>query len=208
MVVGGSWGATWRWPMRRPIPSARHRHRVARDFPRHQGRTGRCVPRRAAAHLSGALQGFSRRAAVLADGTRATDRGLLPPHPRSRSRHARARCAGLGRETERILSEVSPSRDRLDLRRAQSLAHRCPATPFMEAHYFQNDCFMAPDQLINEAGRLAGIPGIIVQGRLRSAVPAGDLAFAELALAGDGPARPSTLRLVERRRPFAVRSRS
>ena len=35
----------------------------------------------------------------------------------------------------------------------------------MEAHYFQNNCFMKPNQLIAEAGKLAGIPGIIVQGR-------------------------------------------
>ena len=35
----------------------------------------------------------------------------------------------------------------------------------MEAHYFANDCFMAPNQLMNEAAKLAGIPGIIVQGR-------------------------------------------
>ena len=35
----------------------------------------------------------------------------------------------------------------------------------MEAHYFQNDCFMKPDQLLAEAGKLEGIPGIIVQGR-------------------------------------------
>jgi proline iminopeptidase len=35
----------------------------------------------------------------------------------------------------------------------------------MEAHYFANNSFMAPDQLINEAGKLNGIPGIIVQGR-------------------------------------------
>jgi proline iminopeptidase len=35
----------------------------------------------------------------------------------------------------------------------------------MEAHYFQNDCFMRPDQLLAEAGRLTGIPGLIVQGR-------------------------------------------
>ena len=40
-----------------------------------------------------------------------------------------------------------------------------PSTPFMEAHYFQNDCFMKPDQLMTEADKLAGIPGIIVQGR-------------------------------------------
>jgi len=35
----------------------------------------------------------------------------------------------------------------------------------MEAHYFANDCFMRPDQLMAEAGSLEGIPGIIVQGR-------------------------------------------
>ena len=35
----------------------------------------------------------------------------------------------------------------------------------MEAHYFANHCFMRPNQLIEEAGRLADIPGIIVQGR-------------------------------------------
>jgi proline iminopeptidase len=40
-----------------------------------------------------------------------------------------------------------------------------PATPFMEAHYFQNDCFMRPGQLLAEAEKLRGIPGIIVQGR-------------------------------------------
>jgi proline iminopeptidase len=35
----------------------------------------------------------------------------------------------------------------------------------MEAHYFIHDCFMRPNQLLDEAGRLADIPGIIVQGR-------------------------------------------
>jgi proline iminopeptidase len=35
----------------------------------------------------------------------------------------------------------------------------------MEAHYFQHDCFLKPDQLLNQAGKLAGIPGLIVQGR-------------------------------------------
>jgi proline iminopeptidase len=35
----------------------------------------------------------------------------------------------------------------------------------MEAHYFAHDCFMQPDQLLANADRLAGIPGIIVQGR-------------------------------------------
>ena len=44
------------------------------------------------------------------------------------------------------------------------MAH-LPATPFMEAHYFVHDCFMTENQLLLNAGKLAGIPGIIVQGR-------------------------------------------
>src|SRR5437879_684339 len=67
-------------------------------------------------------------------------------------------------ETERILSEHTPNRVRLDLEALHS-SRTLPATPFMEAHYFQNNCFMKPDQLVTEAGRLAGIPGIVVQGR-------------------------------------------
>ncbi|WP_213769482.1 prolyl aminopeptidase [Bradyrhizobium sp. dw_78] len=67
-------------------------------------------------------------------------------------------------DTERILSEHAPGRVRLDLTSLQS-GSALPTSPFMEAYYFQNDCFMRPDQLMTEAGRLAGIPGIIVQGR-------------------------------------------
>ena len=35
----------------------------------------------------------------------------------------------------------------------------------MEAHYFQNECFMIPNQIISEADKLAGIRSIMVQGR-------------------------------------------
>jgi proline iminopeptidase len=65
-------------------------------------------------------------------------------------------------ETERILSEHTPNRGRLD---PVNSSRALPATPFMEAHYFANDCFMRPNQLLEGAGRLADIPGIIVQGR-------------------------------------------
>ncbi|MGA2055534.1 MAG: prolyl aminopeptidase [Bradyrhizobium sp.] len=67
-------------------------------------------------------------------------------------------------DTERILSEHAPSRTRLDLASLKSTGG-LPSTPFMEAHYFANDCFMKPNQLLDNAGRLKGIPGIIVQGR-------------------------------------------
>lgn len=67
-------------------------------------------------------------------------------------------------DTERILSEHAPGRVRLDLASLNS-SRALPATPFMEAHYFYNGCFMKPGQLLAEAGRLSGIPGLIVQGR-------------------------------------------
>jgi proline iminopeptidase len=67
-------------------------------------------------------------------------------------------------QTEGILSEHTPKSTRLDLSALNS-ARALPATPFMEAHYFANDSFMQPDQLMREAGKLRGIPGIIVQGR-------------------------------------------
>jgi proline iminopeptidase len=67
-------------------------------------------------------------------------------------------------DTERILSEHTPGRIRLDPASLKSNG-ALPGSPFMEAHYFVNDCFMKPDQLLDEASRLGGIPGIIVQGR-------------------------------------------
>src|ERR1700733_15396155 len=68
-------------------------------------------------------------------------------------------------DTERILSEHAPSRTRLDLVSLKSAGGALPATPFMEAHYFANDCFMKPNQLLDDTEKLKGIPGIIVQGR-------------------------------------------
>jgi len=67
-------------------------------------------------------------------------------------------------DTERILSEHAPSRTRLDLASLKSTG-ALPSTPFMEAHYFANDCFMKPDQLLDNAEKLEGIRGVIVQGR-------------------------------------------
>jgi proline iminopeptidase len=67
-------------------------------------------------------------------------------------------------DTERILSEHTPGRARLDLASLNS-TKPLPATPFMEAHYFQNGCFMKPNQLLSQAGKLSEIPGIVVQGR-------------------------------------------
>ena len=87
-------------------------------------------------------------------------RRILDPDPAVHGPAARA-----WHDTERILSEHAPTRVRLDLNAINSTSGALPASPFMEAHYFRNDCFMQPSQLMTEAGRLDGIPGIIVQGR-------------------------------------------
>jgi proline iminopeptidase len=68
-------------------------------------------------------------------------------------------------DTERILSEHKPSKTRLDLAAVNNASRGLPSTPFMEAHYFRNNCFMRPGQLLDNAARLKGIPGIVVQGR-------------------------------------------
>jgi proline iminopeptidase len=86
-------------------------------------------------------------------------RRILDPDPATHAPFAQA-----WHDTERILSEHSPGRVRLD-RNSLASSKSLPATPFMEAHYFRNDCFMRPNQLRDEAGKLEGLPGIIVQGR-------------------------------------------
>jgi proline iminopeptidase len=86
-------------------------------------------------------------------------RRILDPDPAVHGPAARA-----WHDTERILSEHAPGRVRLDPASLNS-TRALPATPFMEAHYFRNDCFMKPGQLLAEAGKLRGIPGLIVQGR-------------------------------------------
>ena len=102
--------------------------------------------------------------------------GVLPPEERARPIEAYWRrildsdpavhgpAARVWHDTEQILSTHSQGRVRLDLAALNS-SRALPSTPFMEAHYFENDCFMRPNQLLAEAGRLADIPGIIVQGR-------------------------------------------
>jgi len=161
MIVGGSWGAT-----------------LALAYAQaHPGRVTGIVLR---ATFLGTRQeiegGFLGVLPRFHPGLSEDFLGVLPPEERGNPMDAyfsrildadpavhgpAARAWG---ETERILSEHAPNRVRLDLASLNS-TRALPATPFMEAHYFQNDCFMKPDQLLGEARRLKAIPGIIVQGR-------------------------------------------
>jgi len=78
----------------------------------------------------------------------------------------------------------------------------------IECHYFMHDAFMRPNQLLEDAGRLEGIPGVIVHGRydaicplenawqLHRAWPGSELSI--VADAGHSAAEPGTRRrLVE-----------
>jgi proline iminopeptidase len=160
MVIGGSWGATLALAYAQAHPD------------RVTGIVLRATFLGTRAELEGA---FYRALPRFYPGLYEDFRNVLPPDERAHPidayyrrildsdatiHSAAARAWG---ETERILSEHAPSRDRLNS--ALNSSGALPSTPFMEAHYFQNDCFMKPDQLMNEAGRLAEIPGIIVQGR-------------------------------------------
>lgn len=80
-------------------------------------------------------------------------RRILDPDP---ARHTPAVRAWF--RAERAMSELTPPPPVPD-------TAPLPATPFMEAHYFLHDCFLPDGALIAGAGRLAGIPGIIVQAR-------------------------------------------
>jgi proline iminopeptidase len=87
-------------------------------------------------------------------------RRILDPDPAVHGPFARA-----WGNTEAILSEIRPAATRLDLDAIRHNATRLPPTALMEAHYFANDSFLAPSQLMANTHRLAGIPGIIIQGQ-------------------------------------------
>ena len=161
IVVGGSWGAT-----------------LALAYAQaHPERISGIVLR---ATFLGTYEeieaGFCQRLPCFYPGLSEDFLGLLPEGERIRPLDAYWRrildpdekihgpAARAWNDTERILSEYKPARTRLDVIAIRS-GNALPATPFMEAHYFVNDCFMRPNELLEQAGKLAGIPGIIVQGR-------------------------------------------
>jgi len=161
MVVGGSWGATLALAYAQAHPKRVSGIVLRATFlgtvEEIEDGFLRSLPR----HYPGLSEDFlslltqeERKSPIVAYFRR-----ILDPDPAVHSPAARA-----WGETERILSELTPSRTRLDLDALNS-SRALPATPFMEAHYFANSSFMRPNQLMAEAGKLSGIPGIIVQGR-------------------------------------------
>jgi proline iminopeptidase len=161
MIVGGSWGATLALAYAQAHPD------------RVTGIVLRATFLGTRREIEGGFLGVLPR---FYPGLSEDFLGVLPPEERGNPIDAYFRrildadsavhgpAARAWGETERILSEHAPNRGRLDPASLNS-TRALPATPFMEAHYFQNDCFMKPGQLLAEAGKLEAIPGIIVQGR-------------------------------------------
>ena len=158
LVVGGSWGATLALAY-----AQSHRERVT-------GLVLRAVFLGTAGELDWAF-GTGLRTfypalyedfiAALPEPDRANPlpsyyRRILDPDP---AIHAPAALAW--HDTERVLSEVAPTQTRLNIVPNHSL----PNSPFIEAHYFQNSCFLGQKGLLENVGRLHGIPGVMVQGR-------------------------------------------
>ena len=76
-------------------------------------------------------------------------------------------AANVWHDFEQKLSVLKPGSLALpaSLEEPVGAARRNPDSPIMEHHYFKQGCFLAPGQLLENAGRLAGIPGVMVQGR-------------------------------------------
>jgi proline iminopeptidase len=161
MVVGGSWGATLALAYAQAHPDRVSGIVLRATFLGMRSELEaaflECLPR----FYPSLHEDFL---SLLSDDERARPldaywRRILDPDPAIHGPAARAWQA-----TESILSEHAPGRTRLDLA-SQGSTRSLPATPFMEAHYFQSDCFMQPGQLLANAERLKNIASIIVQGR-------------------------------------------
>jgi proline iminopeptidase len=161
MVVGGSWGATLALAYAQAHPERVSAIVLRATFLGTRAEVERAFTATLSQFYPALSEDFlsvlpveERSQAVAAYWRRILDADAAVHGPAARAWH----------DAERILSEHKPARTRLDLA-SLSATKPLPATPFMEAHYFANDCFMTPGQLLANAGKLAGIPGIIIQGR-------------------------------------------
>jgi proline iminopeptidase len=172
ILVGGSWGATLALAY-----AESHPQRVT-------GAALRAVYFGAREEFEWAFSGAARtfhpelwRAFVglLPEGERgdplaAYGARLMNPDPR-----VHVPAARVWHDYERALSQLRPASLALpaSLEEAGRAEGPVPNTPFVEWHYMSHDCFLEPGQLLREAGRLDGIPGIIVQGRYDLLCPPG-----------------------------------
>lgn len=161
MLVGGSWGATLALAYAQAHPERVSGIALRATFLGTQAEVEIAFTSRLAQFYPALYEDFlsvlpaeKRARPVVAYYRRILDADPAVHGPAARAWH----------DTERALSEHKAPKTRIDLA-SLNVWRTLPATPFMEAHYFANNSFMSEDQLLRNATRLAGIPGIIVQGR-------------------------------------------
>lgn len=161
LVVGGSWGATLALAYAQKHPQRVSGLVLRATFLGTQGELDHAFGTTLARLYPDLHADFL---AVLSEGERGDPlraywRRILDPDPIV---HRPAAIAW--HDTERTLSLPTAEHPRLEPGRLASPPNPLPSTPFMEAHYFSNGCWLAPGQLLADARALAGIPGVIVQG--------------------------------------------
>lgn len=161
MLVGGSWGATLALAYAQAHPERVSGIALRATFLGTQAEVEIAFTSRLAQFYPALYEDFlsvlpaeKRARPVVAYYRRILDADPAVHGPAARAWH----------DTERALSEHKAPKTRIDLA-SLNVWRTLPATPFMEAHYFANNSFMSEDQLLRNATRLAGIRGIIVQGR-------------------------------------------
>ena len=181
MAVGGSWGSTLALAYAQRYPE-RVTGLVLRAVFLGTAAEARWAFRDAARTFRPEL--WRRFVGLLPEGERADPIGsygrrLEHPDPAVHVPAARAWGA-----YEQTLAELRPRPAALPASLTGSPAGHgdaAPRTPYVEWHYMSRDFFLEPDRLLRGAGRLAGVPGIVTQGRYDLLCPpraAADLAAA------------------------------
>ena len=159
MVVGGSWGATLALAYAQAHPERVRAMALRAVFLGTRAELESAFGPRLAAFSPALYREFLAPLSPeeRGDPLSAHWRRILDADPQ---RHRPA--AWLWHDIERALAEAPrPAGPLFD----RSPEPALPATPFMKAHYFSADCFLAPEALLRGAERLADIPGILLQGR-------------------------------------------
>lgn len=153
-LVGGSWGATLALAYAEAHPERVRGLALRSVFLGSRAELDWAFDTGLAAFFPALHDALHRLIAGADDPLAALWQAILHPDP------AVHRPAALAMyRAERAMSELRPAAEAPDPAPDAPL----PATPFMEAHYFANACFLGPDQLIRNASRLAAIPGEIIQ---------------------------------------------
>ena len=181
MMVGGSWGATLALAYAQAHPDRVTGIVLRATFLGTYEEIEDGFLQRAAALLSRPLRGFPRACCRKRNArSRSTPIGAassipIPPCMARRRGPGTRPSAFFPSTRRRARGSIWPR----SIRRGA-----LPATPFMEAHYFANDCFMRPNQLLRRSRQARRHSRHHRAGPLRPAVPARDLACARRALAG------------------------